>query len=169
MSHHGHEYRDDSEIGWQPSTVFAKAPVIKETPKAITQPVSKCNTCEGKGEIQHPHNGDWHRCYYCEGSGNTTLPPVLNQPQPKAIAKKHAPYPLQDKRSVLEIALDIHTTNTGAYERSDADQNKDKEFLTKRLKDWHHQWDLTTKEKASFLRFDEAVRNLVRTVLEEGN
>ncbi len=28
-------------------------------------PASTCNICDGEGRIQHPHNGDWNKCYAC--------------------------------------------------------------------------------------------------------
>jgi len=92
----------------------------------------------------------------------------------KAIEPKPAAKPARyayrtDKRSLLEIALDIHTTNTGAYERTDAENQADKEKLAKRLEEWHPQWTLGkgSDRETTWLRFDEAVRHLLLTVLEE--
>ena len=77
------------------------------------------------------------------------------------------PYRRTKDRGLLEMALDIHATNTGAYERSDEAQEADKAFIRERLKQWMPQWDNETPEHTQFWRFDEAVRNLLRTVLEE--
>ena len=75
--------------------------------------------------------------------------------------------PSHGERDVLAVALDVHTTNTGAYERSEEAQATDRAFLKERLAAWMPQWSNETKKDLGFLRFDEAVRHLLMAVLEE--
>lgn len=66
------------------------------------------------------------------------------------------------ERSLLECALDVHTTTTGTFERSIADQIKDIGALKHTLSNWKPSWP---GEQA----FDEAVRNLIEIALEEAS
>ena len=163
VSHHGHEGSMDSD--WNPSVIFGKP--LKDV--FAKKSVEVCQVCESKGQWQHPHNGDWVNCS-CQRKEKPEekMPEKIVAASQPAItpAGPMSKYKRHDNRSVLEIILDVHTTNTGSYERSDEDQTKDQEYLAKRLKDWYPQWDLS-KSQAGFLRFDEAVRNLVKVVLEE--
>ncbi len=68
-------------------------------------------------------------------------------------------------RSMLEIALDVHTTNTGAYERSKDLQQLDIWLLEKRLLTWL-EYSGSHQEKG-FHKFDKAVKHLIEVVLEE--
>jgi hypothetical protein len=62
-----------------------------------------------------------------------------------------------DPRSIVQIALDVHTTAAGSFERSDAAQFYDIGILSTVL----DAWDEPTSE------FDSAVRMLIETALEE--
>ena len=63
--------------------------------------------------------------------------------------------PCQRNRSLPQIALDVHLTTTGAYERSDAKQQTDIEFLKYKLDNWE---DSCPKRS---LPFDTAVKQMV--------
>jgi len=63
-------------------------------------------------------------------------------------------------RSLLECALDVHMTTTGAAERSREDQNADVKVLTHALMKWKP--GLSQHE-----RFDNAVRELIGSALSE--
>jgi hypothetical protein len=63
-------------------------------------------------------------------------------------------------RSVLSCALDIHMGTTGSYERSCFDQRQDVRALLYILEHWKASLHFTKD-------FDEAVRNLLVTTLNE--
>jgi hypothetical protein len=66
-------------------------------------------------------------------------------------------YSTLGKRSILQLALDVHMTTTGAFERNPADQEKDVEALREVASTW----------EASRLEFDRLVLSLVMTTLDE--
>ena len=63
--------------------------------------------------------------------------------------------PEQKGRSILQVALDVHMTNTGSYERSDTDQQEDIQLLRRKLDTW---------EPPYTNAFDDAVRILIEMV-----
>ena len=65
------------------------------------------------------------------------------------------------KRSLLDIALDVHMTTTGNSERSDREDEADRAYLQWRLDRWE-------EGLMSARTFDDAVKNLVRIALAEG-
>jgi len=69
--------------------------------------------------------------------------------------------PCQGNRSLPQIALDVHMTTTGAYERPDAKQQSDIGFLKYKLDNWE-----PSCPKTSF-PFDEAVHQMVCFALFE--
>ena len=64
-------------------------------------------------------------------------------------------------RSLLDVALDVHMTNTGSYERSKQAQDNDIEVITLVLKTW----EPTVHRK--YEEFDNAVKNLLTITLKE--
>lgn len=63
-------------------------------------------------------------------------------------------------RGILQIALDVHMTTSGSYERSNILQEKDIAILKNKLENW----------EPSLLNsrfFDECVRNLIESVVLE--
>jgi hypothetical protein len=67
----------------------------------------------------------------------------------------------QRTRSVLDIALDIHMTTTGSYERSDEEQEADIAALKKRLDEWKRSDILSSRP------FDDCVRHLLSVAIWE--
>jgi hypothetical protein len=67
------------------------------------------------------------------------------------------PYNLPEQlgRSLPQIALDVHMTTTGSYERSDKDQQADIELLGYKMDHWE------PTENKKDLAFDRAVLNLI--------
>lgn len=65
------------------------------------------------------------------------------------------------KRSLLEIALDVHSTTTGGYDRSAECQIEDVEALRIALNTW------TESGIEKFANFDYHVKQLVQIALEE--
>lgn len=63
-------------------------------------------------------------------------------------------------RSLVECALDVHMTTTGACERSRDDQNADVKVLAEALMKWK-------PGRPQHERFDNAVRELVGAALSE--
>jgi len=63
-------------------------------------------------------------------------------------------------RSLLECALDVHMTTTGAYHRYDNSQEDDLRALTWRLHNW-------TPNEGLGQEFDRAVHNLIKATLTE--
>ena len=63
-------------------------------------------------------------------------------------------------RGVLRIALDIHMTVTGSYERPDTEQHEDVEYLQKRLDEWGP--SITNAKD-----FDVMVKRLIEVALQE--
>lgn len=66
----------------------------------------------------------------------------------------------RDRRSLLEIALDVHMTTTGNSERSLKAQDRDVEALRLALDTWEHQL-------CKYEDFDNAVRALIKAALDE--
>jgi hypothetical protein len=60
-------------------------------------------------------------------------------------------------RNLLQICLDVHMAQTGAYERTEAEQRADRHLLRDRLWKWRESPNI----------FDEAVRQLIRATLNE--
>jgi hypothetical protein len=76
------------------------------------------------------------------------------------VAKKRLGPTKEDPRSLLDIALDVHMTNTGAYERGEQSYVADLRHLAKKLEEWE-------PGHANSLDFDMAVRELVEAALQE--
>lgn len=68
-------------------------------------------------------------------------------------------------RSVLEVALDVHMTNTGAMERPFGDNGVYQRRDIDALLEIDRSWKPTMLDKSR--RFDNAVREVVRAVLAE--
>ena len=64
-------------------------------------------------------------------------------------------------RNILQMALDVHGTTVGHYERSQQEQDLDIKYLTNRIKDWRTYDDMPGH------KFDFAVKQLVLAALEE--
>ncbi len=64
-------------------------------------------------------------------------------------------------RSVLDVALDVHMTNTGAYDRPSQDQQDDLSVLREYLDNWRPS---IPKECE---RFDNAVKEVIQAALVE--
>ena len=64
------------------------------------------------------------------------------------------------ERNLLQIALDVHMTNTGAMERHPDEQADDTKTLHLRLREWKEGLD-------RLRRFDDSVKNLIESVLLE--
>lgn len=68
-------------------------------------------------------------------------------------------------RSVLEVALDVHMTSTGAMERPFGDNGVYQRRDIDALLEIDRSWKPTMLDKS--LRFDNAVREVVRAALAE--
>lgn len=66
------------------------------------------------------------------------------------------------QRSLLECALDVHTTTTGSYPRYDHSQEEDLKALKWRYDNW-------TANDGLGQEFDRAVYNLIKVVLREAD
>jgi len=67
----------------------------------------------------------------------------------------------QGERSVLQVALDVHTTTMGSSERPKADQVRDIKLLRYIIKSW----EPTLLDKSR--QFDRTVYNVIRVALIE--
>lgn len=68
---------------------------------------------------------------------------------------------IRNGRSLLQVALDIHMTKTGSYERSEQDQNNDVATLIHVLTFW----EPTVQQE--YAEFDDAVKNLLTITVNE--
>lgn len=66
-----------------------------------------------------------------------------------------------DSRNILSVALDVHSTAAGSFERSEEDQRRDLQTLRERLDNWKP----TTHEK--YKMFDDAVAIVMATAYFE--
>ncbi len=67
---------------------------------------------------------------------------------------------MQNGRSLLDIALDVHMTNTGSCERSKEEQTQDKIILHTALDTWE-------SSNKKWEKFDNCVQELLITALHE--
>ncbi len=70
---------------------------------------------------------------------------------------------LRGRKGILEVALDVHMTKTGSFERDAAEQEYDVMTLLLALENWQ------TRTWAGSEQFDAAVFKLLQAAVEEGS